>query len=984
MSRCVRLAFLALASLVIVAASAYAQASITGVVRDTSGAVLPGVTVEAASPALIEKVRSAVTDGTGQYRIENLRPGAYALTFTLPGFATVRRAGVELTGTFVATVNAELRVGALEETVTVTGETPVVDVQSTTRQTVLGDEVLDLLPTGRTTTVLAQLIPAVVSSRDDVGGLDSLGRTSPGAYGVADTRMFVGGIGVQSGFGGGATGTFNVGSYEEVTVDTGGISAESKEGGVRINLVPRYGGNTFQGRLFGAFANDSMQGKNFTQQLRDRGLRAGGSLKTYWDLNPSLGGPIKQDHLWFYASARSAGILRFVPVLYNRNGGNPNAWTYEADTSRPPETFDDVLQNAVARVSWQATPRNKVDFSVDYTRRCECPRNAPGPTLAPETASQDDSRTRPKRILYGAWTSPITSRLLFEAGTLHHYTLTLRPGVRNPNMHGVTEQSTGMRYRAAQATFIGRDAETAVFQGRAALSYITGAHALKGGFNFTSITAEEWSYSVDSPMEFRFNNGVPNRLTLAATPFLVANDVDADNGVFVQDRWTMGRLTLTGGLRYDYFRTSFPDTTIGPAQFAPNRNITIPAGVGVRWHDVSPRSGVAYDVFGDGKTAVKASMNKYLTALVTRGIFGHLMAPANRLVTRTNRSWTDANGNFAPECNLLNPAANGECGAMDNPDFGTVRTGVAYDPETLSGFGVRGGEEVGDPGHYWQFSAGVQRELLPRVSVDVSYFRTWFGNFIVSDNRAIGPSDFDQFSITAPADPRLPGGGGYAISGLYDIKPAKFGAPADDYITLAKNYGKQIQHWNGFDVTLSVRPRAGLMVQGGTSTGRRTTDNCEVLAKLPELDPTGGPYCHQQENFRTTVKFVSTYTVPRIDLQVSGTYQDLPGRAILADYVASTAEVARSLGRNLAGGARNVTVDLVAPGTMFGDRVHQLDVRFGKILRFGRTRATTSLDLYNLFNVSPVRSYSSAYATWQQPQGILSPRFAKVVLQFDF
>jgi hypothetical protein len=933
---------------------------------------------------LIEKVRSVVTDGTGQYRIENLRPGTYAVTFTLPGFATVRREGIELTGAFVATVNADLRVGALEETITVTGETPVVDVQSTTRQTVLGEEVLDLLPTGRATTVLAQLIPAVVSTRDDVGGLDSLGRTSPGAYGVADTRMFVGGIGVQSGFGGGATGTFNVGSYEEVAVDTGGISAESKEGGVRINLVPRYGSNTFQGSLFGAFANSDMQGTNLTQELRDRGLPAGDSLKTYWDVNPSYGGPIMRDRVWFYGSARNAGILRYVPVFYNRNAGNPNAWTYEADTSRPPETFDDLLQNAVARLSWQATPRNKIDFAYDYTRRCECPRTAPGPTISPETASQDDSRTRPKRILFGNWTSPITNRLLFEAGTLHHYTLTLRPGIGNPNMNAVTEQSTGLRYRAALATFIARDAETAVFQGRAALSYITGAHALKVGFNFTNITAEEFSYSIDAPMDFRFNNGVPNRLTMAATPYIVANDVDADNGLFIQDRWTVNRLTVTGGLRYDYFRTSFPDTTIGPAQFAPNRNITIPGDVGVRWHDLSPRSGVAYDLFGDGRTAVKASLNKYLTALVTRGIFGHLMAPANRLVTRTNRSWNDANANYVPDCNLLNPAANGECGAMDNLAFGTVQTSVTYDPDTLSGWGVRGGEEAGDPGHYWQFSTGVQREIMPRVSVDFSYFRTWYGGFIVNDNRAVGPEDFEEFRITAPVDPRLPGGGGYAVSGLYDIRPAKFGVASDDYLTFADNYGKQTRHWNGFDVTISARPRGGLMFQGGTSTGRQSSDNCEVLAKLPENDPLGRPYCRQKEDFQTTLKFVSTYTVPRIDVQVSGTYQDLPGRPILADYVATNAEIVPSLGRNLAGGARNVTVGLVTPGTMFGDRVHQLDLRFGKILRFGRTRTTASLDLYNVLNVNPVRAYSAAYATWQRPQGILSPRFAKVVLQFEF
>ena len=983
----VRLALIAFICLSAVPAAAYAQASITGAVRDTSGAVLPGVTVEAGSPALIERVRSAVTGGNGQYRIENLRPGSYTVTFTLPGFSVVRREGIQLTGSFVATVNADLQVGSLEETVTVSGEAPTVDVQSTTRQTVLGDDVVDLLPTGRTTTVLAQLVPAVVSDRDDVGGTDSLGRTSPGAYGVSDTRMFVGGIGIQSGFGGGATGTFNVGSYEEVVIDTGGISAESKEGGVRINLIPRYGGNNFTSRFYGSYSSESLQGSNVSQALRDRGLAAGDSLKQYWDINPSIGGPIMRDRLWFYASGRSAGILRFVPVLFNKNEGNPNAWTYEPDTSRDPATFDDTLQNGVGRVSFQATPRNKIDFSFDYTRRCECSRTPPSPLAAPENAYGNFSYTRPKHVSHGAWTSPVSSRVLLEAGALYHFTTTLRPGVRWPDMQSVQEQSTGMRYRATHQA--ARNADTAVTQARLTMSYITGAHALKTGLNFTRITADEITFAIDSPMNYRFNNGIPNRITMNAYPFPVVNGVDADNGIFIQDRWTKNRLTLTGGIRYDYFRTSIPEVTFGPGPLVPNRNFTFPETEGVRWHDISPRSGVAFDVFGDGKTAIKASLNKYLSALVTRGIFGDLMTPAHRLVNTTNRTWNDADRDFNPDCDILNPAANGECGAMSDPNFGLSRPGINYDPDILNGFGVRGGVDLGDPGSYWQFSTGIQREIIPQVSLDVTYVRTSHGNFTVQDDRAVGPADFDTFSITAPVDPRLPGGGGYVISGLKDLNPAKFGRPTDAIITQAKNYGDQSDVWNGFDLTISARPRPGLTVSGGSNTGRRTRDNCEILAALPEMDALMTdpakklPFCHSQEKFITTVKFVTTYRVPVVDVQLSGTYQGLAGRPITADFVANNALVSRTLGRNLSG-ATNVTVPIVEPGTMFGDRVHQVDVRMGKILRFGGARTTVSLDVYNLLNVNPVRAYSAAYATWQQPQGILPPRFAKFVLQFDF
>jgi hypothetical protein len=964
--------------LTIVPAAAYAQASIAGVVRDASGAVLPGVTVEASSPALIEKVRTVVTDGTGQYRIENLRPGAYAVTLTLSGFATVTRAGIALTGSFVATVNADLRVGEVEETIQVTGETPVVDVQSTTHQTVLDDKDIDLLPASRATTVLAQLIPAVVSDRDDVGGTDSLGRAAPRAYGVNDTRMFVGGIGVQSGFGGGATGTFNAGSFAEVTVDTAGISAESKEGGVRINLIPRYGGNAFSGRFYGAFANESMQGTNVTPALTARGLPGGPSLRTIWDVNPSFGGPMIQNKLWFYVSTRSAEIIRWVPAYFNKNEGDISAWTYEPDFSRQ-ATADDRMQNGVGRATWQATRGNKIDFSFDYTLRCECPQQPASATQAPET-SMNRVKANPKRIIYGAWTNPRTNRLLFEAGAMQHWSGTTRPGVRNPNMIPVREQSTGMRYRGATSDT--RDSNTKVTQARTAVSYVTGAHSMKAGVNFTHITADEWVYAIDAPLNYTFNNGVPTRITMTALPYPVAVDVDADNGIFVQDRWTQKRLTLSGGLRYDYFRTSLPETTIGPAPLAPTRNITVPASVGVKWHDISPRGGVSYDVFGDGKTSIKASLNKYLTALVTRGIFGDLMAPSQRLVTSATRSWNDANRNYVPDCNLLDPALNGECGALSDRNFGGLVPAVNYDPAILSGLGVRGGEQLGEPGTYWQFTAGVQRELLPRVAADVTFVRTSFGNFTVQDDRNLRPADFSAFSITAPIEPRLPGGGGYVVSGLVDVNPAKFGQPADNIITFADDYGKQTQVWTGVDVSLSARARHGLLIRGGTSSGRQTTDNCEILAALPEMgDPV---FCQNHEKLQTTVKFSTTYTVPRIDVQLSGTYQDLAGRPILANYTALNAQVAPSLGRNLAGTSTNTTVPLVAPGQMFGDRVHQVDVRVGKILRYGGTQATVSVDVYNVLNANPVRAYSATYATWLQPQSILPPRFAKVVLQLDF
>jgi hypothetical protein len=972
---------------------ARAQAFIAGVVRDTSGAVLPGVTVEAASPALIEKTRTVVTDGTGQYRVENLRPGPYAVTFTLAGFNTVKREGIELTGTFTAVVNAELRVGALEETITVTGDTPIVDVQSTTRQRVLDQEVLDVAPVNRSPVFMASLIPAVATANQDVGGLRGLGAAGAGSgdvsvHGSSDTRMLTNGVSLHSANGGYQQGAPNLAAFQEVVVDTGGISAEQKEGGVRMNLIPRDGGNTPRGYFLGAYANRSMQGDNFSQELKDSGLGTPDSVKKFWDVNPAYGGPIRRDRIWYHATIRYTGALNYVPIFYNKNAGNPNAWLYEPDVARGPASRDNVWRNGNARITWQATPKNKLALGIDVSRSCECPRTLTA-EISPEASLNTHAYLDPKRLISGDWTAPVTNRVLLDAAFVQHSERGRRENV-NPyfpqqpavKLNGVLEQSNNLTYRATR----GGDQNTwnGTFFYRASASYVTGAHALKVGFNnYTGIQDQRVS-EIDSPLSFRFNNGVPNQLTLQAWPTRSVTDMDADLGLFVQDRWTVGRVSLTVGLRYDYFHDSFPEVTNGPGVYVPARNIVFPKTDGVRWHDLQPRSGLAYDLLGDGRTAVKVSLNKYLASQAASGTFGQSLSPASRIVTSTTRSWNDnfypvgdpRRGNFVPDCALTLPAANEECGAMANSNFGSTQPGTTYDPDLLRGYGKRE--------YNWEFSAGIQRELVPRVSVDVSYFRRWFGNLLVTDDRAVSSSDYDQFSIVAPLDPRLPGGGGYVISGLRDLKPTSFGRPADNYLTFADNYGKQIRHWNGFDVTINARPRAGVLLAGGTSTGRTSTDNCEILAKLPELSPTGAHMCRVTDAFLTQAKFLATYTIPRIDLQITGTLQSMPGPQILANYNAPNSVVSPSLGRNLAGGANNVTVNLVQPGTMYGERRNQVDLRFGKILRFGPARTTASLDVYNVLNASSVLALNNAFAAWQRPQQILTARFAKIVVQVDF
>ena len=293
----------------------------------------------------------------------------------------------------------------------------------------------------------------------------------------------------------------------------------------------------------------------------------------------------------------------------------------------------------------------------------------------------------------------------------------------------------------------------------------------------------------------------------------------------------------------------------------------------------------------------------------------------------------------------------------------------------------------------------LQQEILPRVSVEVGYTRRWLQNFTVTDNLAVAATDFDQFSVVAPSDPRLPGGGGYTVNGLYNVKPDKFSVAPNQLRTYAPDYGEISQVYNGIDVNVNARMRNGLQLQAGTSTGERVTDYCEVRGLLPEQ--TGGfstgsevtayspvnPYCHVAPGNTTRFTGAGSYTVPKIDVLLAATFQSSPAEPLRADWTVSSAVVQQWLGRPLAGNAPNVTVNLLAPDQMRGARVNQLDFRVGKVLRFGGQRATLSLDLFNALNADTVLTYNQAFTpggNWLVPQTVLTARTAKVTVQYDF
>jgi len=949
--------FEALFILVASASPALAQSAISGTVRDASGGVLPGASVEAASPALIEKARTATTDEQGRYSIVDLRPGQYKVTFTLQGFSTLVRDGIDLPANFTATVNGELKIGALEESVTVTGDTPLVDVQSGQRTAVLKRDLIDAVPTGRTYAQLGVLAVGVKPSTQAVGGARTATQQRLLAHGQLpkDNTVAIDGMKMNSMYLGGETqANHNDAMIAEATVQTSGLGADVSGGGVVVNLIPREGGNSFSGTAYAGYSGSSFQSSNLTPELEAKGLRQGDAVDYVYDVNWSIGGPIVRDKLWFFGSYRDIGNANVIANSFYPDGS--------------PGLYDQRLYQFTVRLTAQLTPKHKFSAFLDR----------PIKNVPHDYASGTDVATASRRrtdVLYYTtalkWTGTLSNRVMLDAGwgaMANGINFIYQPGIGK--VRGTPEwYSTASRQDIVLSTrTVAAQPEQHdypyIYMAQSSAAYVTGTHSFKGGVQWRF--GPYWrDYDANADLVQRYSNGVPDSVTVYNTPTHPSYHLNADLGLYAQDSWRLNRLTLNPGIRWEYFNAQIDGRSIEPGRFVAARTFSerpdLPS-----WTNIAPRFSAVYDLRGDARTALKFGINRYnlndTTDFAARYDAASLQSDT--------RNWRDCDylpgtstcsGRVLPT-NGDNIAQDNEIGPANNARFGAA-------PARRPADGIKRVFNL-------EYSVGVDHQLLSFLAVGGAWYRrSWF-NVEWQDNTLVGPDDYAPFDVTSPLN-------GEVIT-VYNLNRAKQGL-VDNLDVNGTDRSRLGRHYDGIEVSFNARLPRGGTAFGGWSSERRIDVACELdnpnFASDPSTTtPWSYRFCDQSKldiPFRSDFKLTAAYPLP-LDFQIGAT---------VASYAGDPLRVMWSVPPALFPGGRtqSVTIDLVAPGEKYLDRWNQLDLSLRKIFHVKKTRFDASIDIFNVTNSNVVLTEITSYGpTLGNPTQILQPRLLRLSANMKF
>lgn len=976
--------------------SSWAQSAIAGLVTDHSGSVLPGVTVEASSPALIEKVRSVVSDGSGRYSIVDLRPGEYTISFALEGFTTVRRSGVSVSSNVNVPINAVMEIGAIEESITVSGVTPVVDVQTNARREVLSRDTLDGLPTARNMQQIGALIPGLKTSGSDVGGANSMNQTYVSGHGVVrkETTYQIDGMDIRTLSSDGIVQMYtNEAANQEMTFQTSAIGADTGAGGVRLNIIPREGGNRLSGSIYAGGSPSSFIGENITQDLKDRGFTVGDSTGKIYETSASVGGPIRRDKLWFFGAVRRQAVDQIFADTYSTNALNRTNW-WVPPTGAGPGVNDQWINNLTGRVTAQVTPRNKLTVFADRVFKWQ------GHDLVAGDHAETSARiTDPAHAVYyvgqAKWTSTISNRFMLETG--YSSSIETRTSLYEPDVVQGDRGSAAWYANAAHQDLItarrwkaSADGERGVYPGRYVLSssasYVTGSHAAKAGVQW-GFGSERNTRSMLADLVQLYRNGVPDSVRVFNTPTVYQEAMNADLGIFAQDTWTRSRLTINLGVRLDHFNSSIEATEMGAGRFAPARTLARVENL-PNWTNLSPRLGAAYDLFGNAKTAVKGSFGRYMETWATG--YANRYNPVS--LTSETRTWSDCDVRPGTStCSGTVLSTNGDDIAQDN-EIG---------PTQNSQFGLpvlnRRPADGLKRGYNIETTIGLQHQLAPGLGLNVMWYRRAQYNQARTENVLLTNADYTPVNVVSPLD-------GSVIT-VYNLNAAKLGQ-VERVDVNSTDLSRRRNVYNGFEVSFS-----GKLPFGGSAFGGWTSERTIDVACDFQSDPNTLRFCDQ-----------SALGIPFLhEFKIAGS-QPLPFGFVASAALASYAGGPTGAAAPISGGAlytglstnwslsrttryaadcvgpctpgalvvpgltqTSLIVPLVEPGTRFLERRNQLDLGVRRAFRFGTRELSGSFQVFNVTNSNSILGENQTFgSSLGRPTATLQPRVVRLSAQFKF
>ncbi len=934
-----------------------AQSTISGVVTDTTGASVAGVKVEAVSPALIEKSRTVTTDGQGRYAIIDVRPGTYTMTFTANGFTTVKKENIEVPSNVAVNVSTVMTVGALGQTVEVTALAPVVDVENVAHPEVLSRSDMDELPTARYMQAMGSYVPGVHLDTPDIGGSQQIEQNYLSTHGnsAVHSTYLLDGMKINTTLVDGQVQNYVDNSMvQEVTYSTSIFNAEVSSGGVLTNLVPKTGGNAFHGQLYAGGSDGAWQSSNITSALTARNapaLLSQDEIVKIMDFDGSIGGPIIKDKLWFLLSGRRQTTYTQAGSSHYPNGA--------------PGIQDGWIWVGSARLTYSPNTKNKFTIMDQRNWKWKLHEILDGHLGAgvgiPDDPSTASTRRTPVMyyIAQAKWTGTPTSKLVLEAGysidKLDYYDL-LQPGISQvpftPQWYALTSiYDAGTNIRSVAGEYNSYSLNTRNVESVSA-AYVTGSHQIKVGQTW------DWGpaysrFTANGDGEIYDVNGTPLGFAAFSTPLYSNPYLNADLGIYAQDTWHYKRLSVTAGIRFEYLKATINPETAPAGRFVPQRTTgaisceQVP-GLGC-WKDWAPRVGLVYDVFGKGRTAVKAGFGKYNTPQATG-----FLAPFNPIafkstfVTQTNAATTPIN---SPNATFTQPLVS---------NWYAVNT-THLDPNYQREYNL-------------QYSAGVQQQLFTGVALNFTWFRRSDYQQTLDLNTSVPGS---AWSPTTAIDPLT--GTSFPI---YNLSPKYVGLPAQIYQTNAPR-SLASETYTGYETSVMARLSHGIFVYGGWTIEHDLARNC-TESSTSLNDPNSLRYCDmfgslfQSSGVVPGVPFRNQFQITasapiywKIRAGIAFYSSPYPGSAgpgndgfeqVSWSVTNTTKYPAGCVGctpgalvdPSLAAG-QTETIPLLAPGTRSTPRLNQMDINFSRTFKFGeRYSLIPTANIFNLLNSNAV------------------------------